>query len=394
MKRQLYYMLFLVCLAGLTACEKADDFRTRSLLIRLIPPEGFERARLDSIPVSVTNQSIGTVYTLYSDSTGCARADLTAGTLQINIQQTLAKGYVDYIVYGGHSALYFETEGEEQELDIKLGIAEMGRLLIEEIYFSGCMRPDGKTAYVKDQYMTIANNSGETIYLDGICIGQVAPATTAKPSGWMLHTDMEELPLFLMCWQFPGSGTEHPLLPGERQVIATNAVDHRAGEAGVPASVDLSKADWAFWNPTLKESQISSGVKPLNLLWRTGGSSYALSTSGPTVVLFLPGQDINKYIADASHIQTEPGTTSKQLFLHIPADWVQDAVNLVSSVATKTNTRIPLSMDANPGIAKAQGSGTAVYRFKPRQPDGFRLWADSNNTLNDFRTGNPSLRKP
>lgn len=394
MKTRLYAILLLICLTGLTACEKADDFRTRSLAIRLTLPEGFERTRLDSIPVQVTNQSIGTVYTLYSDSTGCARADLTAGTLQINIQQTLSKGYVDHIIYGGYSSLYFETEGEELVLDIDLGIAEMGRLLIEELYFSGCMRPDGKTTYIKDQYMTIANNSGETIYLDGLCIGQVAPSTTARPSGWMLHTDMEELPLFLMCWQFPGNGTDYPLLPGTRQVIAVSAVDHRAGEAGVPASVDLSKADWAFWSPSLTGSQISTGVKSLNLLWRTGGVSYPLTTSGPTVVLFLPDRDIRAYISDTSHLRTEPGSISNIVYLHIPADWVQDIANFVSSVATQTNTRIPLSMDGNPGIAKAQGSGLAVHRFKPRMPEGFRLWADSNNTNNDFVTDSPSLREP
>lgn len=393
MKTKLYSLLILLCLTGLTACEKADDFQTRSLLIRLTLPEGLEKVQLDSIPIQVTNQSIGTIYTLYSDSTGCARADLTAGTLQINIQQTLSKNYVDCIVYGGYNSLYFETEGEELSIDIDLGIAEMGRLLIEELYFTGCMRPDGKTTYIRDQYMTIANNSGETIYLDGLCIGQVAPPTTAKPSGWMLHTDMKELPLFLMCWQFPGNGRDYPLLPGKRQVIAVNAVDHRAGEAGVPASVDLSKADWAFWSPTLTGSQISSGVKPLNLLWRTGGTSYPLTTSGPTVVLFLPDQDIKKYIADASHLRTEPGSTSKQLYLHIPADWVQDVVNYVSSVATKTNSRIPLTMDGNPGVTKAQGSGIAVYRFKPRQPEGDQLWADSNSTSNDFKSGTPSLRE-
>ena len=394
MKIQLYLIHLLFILLCLSSCEQAGDNRTRSLLIRLHLPEAFGEERLDSIPVWVTNQSIGAVYTLYTDTSGCVRADLTAGTLQINARQTVSKGYVDHIMNGGYNSLHFDTEGKELTLDIDLSVAVTGRLLIEELYFEGCMRPDGKAVYIWDQYMTIANNSGETIYLDGLCIGQLAPTTTNKPGGWMLHTDMKELPLFMMCWQFPGKGTDHPLLPGQRQVIAVNAVDHRAGEAGVPASLDLSKADWAFWNPLLTSSQISPGVKPLDLIWRTNGAVYSLTTSGPTVVLFLPDRDIREYAADASHIRSEPGNLSKMLYLHIPAEWVQDAANFVSSVANKSNSRIPIAMDSNPGIAGVIGSGMAVHRIQPEQPDGYRLWMDTNSTFDDFVTGTPSLRKP
>ena len=48
-------------------------------------------------------------------------------------------------------------------------------------------------------------------------------------------------------FQFPGSPgeTNHPIRPGQFMVLAVDAVDHKAL---FPGSVDLSRADWEFYN--------------------------------------------------------------------------------------------------------------------------------------------------
>ena len=52
----------------------------------------------------------------------------------------------------------------------------------------------------------------------------------------------------MMAWQFPGTGTDYPLQPGEETIIAINAINHMDIAS---QSVDLSKADFAFWDPLL-----------------------------------------------------------------------------------------------------------------------------------------------
>lgn len=106
-----------------------------------------------------------------------------------------------------------------------------------------------------------------------------------------------------------------------------------------------------FLGPILTGSQISAGVKPLNLVWRGTGFSYLFSMNGPTILLFRPKTDLREWIANPDHIQKEPESFNTLKYLHIPADWVQDIANFVSSTSTVAYTRIPSSMDVSPGIA-------------------------------------------
>lgn len=388
-KRHFTFVLLLFAL--LAAGCNDHPFNTGTILVRLEMPEQQPGMTADSIPVTITNQTTGVSYTRLTDCLGEASFELSAGVCRVSIHTTVTRGNMDYILSGGQANLYFEGGKEALSLTLPLEVTAKGRLIIEELYFGGCLRPDGKATYVADQYITVANNSDDIYYLDGLCIGQVAPATTSRPSAWMLHTDMKEIPLYLMCWQFPGGGTDYPLLPGERQVIAPQAIDHTTGSGGVPASLDLSRVEWAFWDSKLTGSKITAGVKPLSLIWRGSGTSYLLTISGPTVLLFRPESDMTAWASDPSHLRTEPGQSSKMLYLHIPAAWVLDAPNFVSSEATVVNSRLPLAMDANPGIAGATGTGLAKRRKKLPTPDGSR-WCDTNNTLADFEVATPSLK--
>ena len=201
----------LLCLCFLAGCEN-EYFKTGSIHIQLKKPSGYVDISLANIPVTLINQSIGCVYTTTTDTNGLALFELTAGICAISANQETTTGNRDYILSGSLSNIQFEANGEERSVEIPLEVSERGRLLISEIYFSGCLWPDGKNVYNKDQYLTLVNNSDDLIFLDGLCIAQAGPVSVTKPSGWMLHTDMKEIPLFMMCWEFPGTGTEYPCL--------------------------------------------------------------------------------------------------------------------------------------------------------------------------------------
>ena len=171
-------------------------FQNGSIHIQLKKPSGYADISLANIPVTLINQSIGCVYTTTTDTNGLALFELTAGICAISANQETTTGNRDYILSGSLSNIQFEANGEERSVEIPLEVSERGRLLISEIYFSGCLWPDGKNVYNKDQYLTLVNNSDDLIFLDGLCIAQAGPVSVTKPSGWMLHTDMKEIPLF------------------------------------------------------------------------------------------------------------------------------------------------------------------------------------------------------
>jgi len=101
--------------------------------------------------------------------------------------------------------------------------------------------------YFYGGYVVIANNSDSTIHLDGMLLGTAvsqpfeingAPcadriAFYSDPAGvWSAWI-----------YQFPGTGQDYPIRPGEHRVIATDAIDHRPIIAD---GYDLRAADFEF----------------------------------------------------------------------------------------------------------------------------------------------------
>ena len=87
--------------------------------------------------------------------------------------------------------------------------------------------------------MSIYNNSDEIAYLDSLCIGTVNPVTSTSPSNFTKPDGSlwDEIPLFMMAWQFPGTGTDYPLQPGK--TLSRNAINHVDIAS---QSVDLSQS--------------------------------------------------------------------------------------------------------------------------------------------------------
>lgn len=383
--------LLLCALLLLTIGCNEQVVERRTLQIQLTREDSTLVLPLGDIPVEIKNQTVGNTYTVKTDAEGRASLTVAPGSCSLSFAHKVINNRTEYVINGGIADLYVEPGQQDIDLEVPINLLITPCLVIEELYFGGCLKPDGKQNYMTDQYLSIANNSEETLYLDGLCIGQVAPFTTLRPSSWMLHTDMTEIPLTMMCWQFPGSGTDYPLEPGQRQVVATNAIDHTAGEYGIPASLDLSHVEWAFWHASLTQSKITAGVRPLSMIWHGSGTAYSLTVSGPTVVLFSPQSDMAAWIADGSHIRKEPESTAKPTYLHIPAGWVVDMANYVSSPTLVVNSRLPLRMDPSPGIAGPTGRGIAWRRLR-QKVNGRMEWKSGWGTFSCFDSETPSLK--
>ena len=147
-----------------------------------------------------------------------------------------------------------------------------------------------------------------------------------------------------------------------------------------------------FWDPILTGSQISAGVKPLNLVWRGTGFSYLFFHERPDDPLVPSQNGLKRMDRQSGSHPKEPESFNTLKYLHIPADWVLDIANFVSSTSTVAYTRIPSSMDVSPGIATSGGSGLAMRRKYEQEGKRFR-WKDSNNTAEDFEKSPPSLKR-
>ena len=260
-------------------------------------------------------------------------------------------------------------------------------LAIHVTMLSGCKKDDG-TNYTKDAYMSIYNNSDEIAYLDSLCIGTVNPVTSSSPSNFTKPDGSlwDEIPLFMMAWQFPGTGTDYPLQPGEETIIALNAINHVDIAS---QSVDLSKADFAFWDPLLTGASVPApGVEPLKMLWRNSGTAFTISLTGPAMVIFkIPttvAESAQAYAEDPGNLQLDPvKPNASQKFLMIHKDWVIDGVECVTS-ASKANKRIPNNIDAGFTYIPTSYLGNSVCRKVDEVVDGRTIYMDSNNSSEDF----------
>jgi hypothetical protein len=129
---------------------------------------------------------------------------------------------------------------------------EERRLLFSEFYLSAPPLWDlDWTPYEASKYLEIANDSDEVYYLDGMLIGKVFH-WFQEPSQFGHNACSDTEPMRLdprgvwssSIFQFPGSGADYPIAPGEAVVVAVSATDHRSIHAA--SMHDLSGAQFEF----------------------------------------------------------------------------------------------------------------------------------------------------
>jgi len=103
-------------------------------------------------------------------------------------------------------------------------------LKINELYTVG---PPNDEFYFYDQFIELYNSADDTVYLDGMIVCRLS----------------RDITKVTYIFQFPGTpviGREHPVPPHTFVVLAQDAIDH---SKIIPGSIDLSHADWEFYNP-------------------------------------------------------------------------------------------------------------------------------------------------
>ena len=263
-----------------------------------------------------------------------------------------------------------------------------GGFVFKEIFFAGSKNADLKTYYA-DQFHEIYNNSNETLYADGLCIG-LLEQTSTNPNVWV-NTDgtvMDKLPLTFQVWIIPGTGKEHPVLPGKSIIIAQDGIDHKTDPNGNPLSpVNLGKADWESYVAASGKDLDAPAVPNMTLIYTTSVSmtDWLHSVFGAAVVIFRLPVAWETFVADVNNFKTKPGSTSTTQFLMVDKSYVIDALEIVSPEVVKRNKRLPIVLDA--GYTYIEG-GTYCSKSVRRKArliiDGRVIYKDTNNSTEDF----------
>ncbi len=385
MKKFLNYVLVLTFSLLIINCQD-DVTPSYNLDLTILFPDGFTATSIpDGVTVKAVNIQTGRETTSPLLASGVASFLLVEGTYDFSTSFEVVDGddsYAFNMLLAGYSLM------KESSATAELIMANnSGGFIFKEIYFSGSKTPEDKNYYA-DQFHEIYNNSGETLYADGLCLG-VLKATSSKPCVWTKEdgTLMDEMATTYHLWRVPGNGTDHPVLPGESILIAHDGIDHKTDENGNPNSpVNLENADWETYVEISGKDLDAPGVPNLTMMYTSSTTmmDWLHSVFGAGVILFnLP--DWESYVADANNFKTTPGSSSTKEYLMIHKDMVIDAVEIVRFDEEKRNKRIPAELDA--GYTYLEGGtycSKSIRRKAKMIVEGRVIYKDTNNSSEDF----------
>ncbi len=183
-------------------------------------------------------------FTAVTDSAGVFEIDgLPLDNYVLTVKKAVTVEGSEQPVYLSANKLIQLDEPNETVDTIYTELPVLSDIVINEIYYCGSKN---KSNYIYDQYVELYNNSDSTAYLDGLILCR----------GRQYHDpamDSLDYVQVLYVYQFPGEplvGREYPIGPHQFIVVAQDAFDH---SKYIPEALDLSTADWEFFNPYYNE---------------------------------------------------------------------------------------------------------------------------------------------
>ena len=348
------------------------------------------------VKVTFTNVTTGQVFETETGSDCFATVDIDPGVYSIGISGTANYNGSKYLINGNVPSIsLFETvtkeEAENDEaFNLTVRPAKVGSLCISEIYYCGVA-----PYYFRDQTYQFYNNGDEVVYLDGVCFAQLHPnIATANLPSWPDEDGTDNYVYGMMVWQFPGTGKDYPLNPGESVIVVQEARDHTQNN---PNSFDNSSAEWECW--TGNASRVNLDVANMPLLFYTGTLNkmqWLTSVFGAAFCLYMPEDgivDSSYYSNTGTHVQSEVNKTAK--YAKITADSILDGIELLPNMSSLNMKRIPGFVDAGGTSVGGTYLGKTVSRkVIDTRSDGTPIYQDTNNSTDDFQINDsPALRR-
>ncbi len=269
-----------------------------------------------------------------------------------------------------------ETSGGETHGDVDDGAPQPphGRLVIDEIYFTGSPPFGDVDHYFSDQFIALRNVSDEPVAVGGLLIGDVFGIAGEINPGSEPHGLAEDHEHVYMSnlWRIPGAPEEVLLDPGERLVIAQDGTNHSPF-----STVDLSGADFEAYVDESGKDEDYPTVANLERLHYNAGFDWLITVFGPSVVIASFADET--MLAEAAALYDYQG----QELIQLPVEAVVDGVDVVMDAASADFKRLPPSVDSGFTFASGTYTGEAVLR---RHSEGRSL--DTDDSSADFEVTN------
>ncbi|MDD2290200.1 MAG: DUF4876 domain-containing protein [Bacteroidales bacterium] len=347
------------------------------------------------LEVNFINYQEGSSFKATVGDNNIVSCSLTPGVYAVNVSGSVTSPKGTYRLNGSSLNVPFtkditpEDVASNPEYTINIRPAKVGSVLFSEIYYCGV-----SPYYFRDQTYTIYNNGQEVFYLDGLCFAQLHPniATTNLPS-WPEADGRENFVYGLVVWQFPGSGNQYPLKPGEAVVVAQEAINHTVNN---PASFNNSMSEWECWSGNALRGNPDCPDMPYIFWWSPNKMQWLTSVFGAAFCIFrIDNAVVNKsYWEQPENWQVVIGPSSTR-YAKIPADAVLDGVELLTSMSALNMKRIPGFVDAGGTSVETTYIGKSVSRkVIGKRADGTPIYQDTNNSTNDFQVNDsPAIRR-
>ncbi|MDR6527920.1 hypothetical protein J2787_003312 [Chryseobacterium rhizosphaerae] len=423
----------------LTGCKREDDFGSGSDL----QPVPFTIAAKYDAKLS-GKEAVNANIILENTSTGdkiIGKTDVNGelkfnailpGTYTITADMTMSKeDYEDtFEIPTINPEVYFGGMQEKVIVNVNVSAAVItlssGRiedLVIKQVYYAGSSTTEA--ASFRDHFLEIYNNSNEMIYADGLYVGLLEGNTNSNVTSYTLpngqydwskstgntiggsaNTDFVYASTII---RVPGSGKEHPILPGKSIVIAQTALNHKAPYDDIKGqsvsikkpeeTIDLSGADFETYlgdyftanggTPYLYDIQ-NIMVPDMEIVhWALNSKDMLLGvTSRPAFIVFkaTPGE-----ISSFTKVPS-PKNLNGALFVRIPKEIIIDGVDTTDK-EQKAPKDLPVSIDATRAFIKNDAgspypdySSYSIIRKTKEIIKGRVVLMDTNNSQNDFTT--------
>ncbi|MBQ3363953.1 MAG: DUF4876 domain-containing protein [Muribaculaceae bacterium] len=392
-------IMMLAAILCLSSCSGDDPIPViPTTVVNLEVPANLQNVVLTSAKATLTNVETKQVTTIEAsqfikDENGYK---IMCNNIQAGNYNVIVNGHLEFTLNGVAGQKDFEVKSDnvaisETSHDLKMTVSTFtaqGGFVISEIFFTGTSTSEGKS-YSGDQYIIITNNSDVTLYADSIAVLESAFLTTIKedytPDIMSTHFSVQA------CYMIPGNGKSVPVEPGQSLTLAVNAINHTTEQ---PNSIDLSKADFEFYDETSNPNFTDpDGSAPnLDKWYCYTATIYQFHSRGYNSMAIAKMQTskedwLENYVYDATYLFVF-GDFSKEMtksgIYKVPNSWILDGVNLSVESVREWNV-LDASIDAGwTYCGKVDRDDTRFDKSVIRKQDANGKYIDTNNSTNDF----------
>jgi len=415
MKKIIFFITCAITLLVLPSCTLENIKGSPGLDSALIDvaitlPEAYTEYGLEGYTVEFRNTNFGFRYLKQTNSQGKVNQELEFGSYTIMVRGEIVTPSGKALVNGQAPIVFNAEYNNTSPLTIHTSVNLLSPLIFSEIYFTNSLWANGTTGYTRDRYFVVHNNTPEVQYLDGVGFGTHISYNSNALNRWVKEDDITPRDSIPHSWAFiiPGSGTDHPLLPGEDAIFAFSAVDHTAVAGAGPLFVNLARENvWALYNGEAPGATTGHDPPqfPANLafLYFAGaGNQVTLSISSPALFIYKleglsPTLDTYEKVAldyvkdgpvagkDGGRVQYSLPNLTATPVVKIPKEWVLDGIEIYRG--DPFYKRFPATVETGRAVGPVQYSGISLVRKINETLTaeyGFTVYQDTNNSEEDW----------